>query len=248
MSKRLSRLLLVVLVTSMALNVFLLVRRSRARPAPSDREQSRSGTQVTDCCRGLAFCQRQRWALALQALRGRTAARRPPRPPRARPTPAPAPVPAAVGPTEQQAALCAIATEQLRKDWTAKGDSLTASLRRSLADDKDQEQGMRSEVKRFGNALSLSPADRDRLETHYGPLRKRRIADALAALNREPAGWGAVLGAARALWTDQDRLVKELFGSDAVGRIRQAEVRSRTAVMALVAAQAGLDWNQSILW
>ncbi len=107
---------------------------------------------------------------------------------------------------------------------------------------------MQREVKRFGAALDLTPADRDRLETHYGPLREKRIAEALAGLEKEPPDWQAVHTAAKALWQDQDRLTKELFGSDAVLRLRRAELRPRTTVLALVAAQAGLDWEQSITW
>lgn len=107
---------------------------------------------------------------------------------------------------------------------------------------------MRQEVKRFGDALDLTPADRDRLETHYRPLRKKRIDEALVALGSQPPDYVAVRRAAAALFVDQDRLVKELFGSDAVGRLRQAELRSRTVVLALVAAQAGLDWKHSIAW
>jgi hypothetical protein len=250
MGKKRSRLVLVVLAGSVALNVFLLVSWGRARRGSSTHKpHASSSAPRADCCQGLAHCQRQRWAMALRALQGRQAARTQqkavaaPHPP----TPPSAPT-SAVGPTEQQAALCALATEQLRRDWTAKGDALTKSLRKSLADHADQEKGMQREVERFGDGLSLTPADRDRFETHYRPLRKKRIAEALASLEKHPPDWTAVHQAARALYTDQDRLTKELFGSNAVSRLRQSELKSRTAILALASAQAGLDWNKSIEW
>lgn len=250
MGTKRSRLVLVVLAGSVALNVFLLVSWGRARRGSTTPEpRVSSSAPRADCCQGLAHCQRQRWAMALRALGGRKTTR-----PQARAAQAPSavapptgPTPA-VGPTQQQAALCALATEQLRKDWSAKGDALTQSLRKSLADHADQEKGMLREVERFGDALSLTPADRDRLETHYRPLRKKRIAEALASLEKAPPDWTAVHQAARALYTDQDRLIKELFGSKAVSRLRQSELKSRTAILALVAAQAGLDWTTSIEW
>lgn len=250
MSTKRSRLVLVVLAGSVALNVFLLVSWGRARRgAPNHKPRASSSAPRADCCQGLAHCQRQRWAMALRALGGRKATRPPVSAAKAPSAVAPstAPIPS-VGPTQQQAALCALATEQLRRDWSAKGDALTRSLRKSLADRADQERGMQRELERFGDALSLTPADRDRLETHYRPLRKKRIAEALASLEKQPPDWTAVHQAARALYTDQDRLTKELFGSKAVSRLRQSELKSRTAILALAAAQAGLNWTTSIQW
>jgi len=250
MNKRLSRVVLLVLVTSVALNVYLLVTRGgSARRGAARRSRASVARRQADCCRGLARCQRQRWARALGALQGRKATHPTPRPVTTSKAAGPpfASTPT-VGPEDQQAALCAVALETLRRDWTAKGDELTRSLRKSLADQADQEKGLQHEVKRFNDALSLTPADRDRLETHYRPIRNKRIAEALAALEEQPPDWHAVHQAAGALWTDQDRLIKELFGSDTVPRLRQAELRNRTVVLALIAAQAGLDWKHAITW
>lgn len=250
MSKAMSRLLLVVAAFSVALNIFLLVTRGgKVQQKPSAHQQQPKPPRP-DCCRGLAQCQRQRYVAALRALRGQPA---PPSNPSPSPNPTPAPKPEPgpavdTGSKQQQAALCAVAREHLRRAWTQSGAELTRSLRKSLADDADQERGMQREVKRFGDALNLTDADRDHLETHYRPLRKKRIAEALAGLDRDPPDWNTVHTAAQALWRDQDRLTKELFGSDTVAKLRQAELRPRTTVLALVAAQANLDWNQSIAW
>jgi len=249
MGTKRSRLVWVVLAGSVALNLFLLVSLGKAGRPSTVPQQPSPVTPRADCCRGLAHCQRQRWTMALGALQGQqvplpdgnTAAplQKTPRAPTTLP---------AVGPAEQQAALCTVATEQLRRDWTAKGEELTKSLRKSLANAADQEKGMQREVQRFADALNLTPADRDRLETHYRPLREKRIAEALTSLEKAPPDWNTVHQTARALFVDQDRLTQELFGSPAVNLLRQSQLKSRTVLLALAAAQAGLDWNRSITW
>ena len=159
-------------------------------------------------------------------------------------------MPTATGPDieAQRKVLCEVARDSLRREWTRKRADLTASLIKSLSDTEQMKQDLGREVDRFGDALELTPEDRERLRTHYGRLRETRFTNALAALRRDPPDHRAVFDEAVRLFTDQDRLVKELFGSASVPRLRTKELRSRTVVLALLASQAGLPWDDTIHW
>ena len=252
MSSRTRNLVAAAVVGSMALNVILLLSRGETWHEPLSLEaQQRSSLRETACHADLDQCQQKRWAQALKTLTlslSQAAPRSACPPPDDRAVePSPAP-PGATDRVRQQAALCAVAREHLRQEWTAQGKDLSRVLREGLADDDALERGMRQEVDRFGDTLKLTPEDRKRLEAHYRPLRQQRAAEALKALNDDPPDYTTVRKTAASLIVDQDRLVKELFGSDSLEQLRRSEIRSRTVMLALVAAQAGLDWDASIEW
>jgi hypothetical protein len=269
-SPRLGRwllLLILVALASVCLNIALLLGRSRPASFSGDdlphgplsaQQRAERQDRERDCCLGLRQCQRRNLGAVLQALRGRGGAAT------AEPqASAPGAAPDAGSPSAgrrpgspadrtdadaQRSALCRFGFEELRRDWKNRQAQTVDGLIKSLSDRDKQAKDLQNEVDRFAGALDLSAADRERLATHYGPLRNRRIAAVLQALDRQPPDHRAVFDQARGLVADQDRLIRELFGSDKVAPFRAAELRSRTIILAILATHADLPWDDTIAW
>jgi len=252
MSKRWSTILLLALLLSLVGNGFLLLQRSRRGRTGVIRPEIPSEGAAATCCAALRQLRQQHLRRVFRTFRNAqqgTLRRGPAKTPRP-PVPVAPSAQAAADPDKaaQRRALCEVARDSLRREWTRKRADLTASLIKSLSDAEKMKRDLGREVDRFADALGLTPEDRLRLKPHYRRLRETRFANALAALQRDPPDHRAVFDEAVGLFADQDRLVKELFGSANVPRLRKKELRSRTVVLALLAAQAGLPWDDTIHW
>ncbi len=67
-------------------------------------------------------------------------------------------------------------------------------------------------------------------------------------MSGEPPDYRAVLDEVRALYADEDRLAKEMFGEQAVEKLRFAELEGRTTILALIAALADLPMEHALGW
>jgi hypothetical protein len=230
------RLVWLLLIASAALNVTLLLRRPAPAPAsasapapdPSRRDPAPPPPSPSSARPPIAFG-------AVAPTRAPAAA--PPRPSLAE-----------VGPAEQRDALCEIARDQLRRRWLDERDRITRSLMDSLRDPAGQEADTQKDLERFSSLLDLRPPARDAFADRYRRARTARVDVALAALDRAPPDYGAVLGAARGLFSDEDRLAREFGGDNGAQLIRAAELDSRTTFLALLGAFAGTPWDSSITW
>ncbi|MFH2005937.1 MAG: hypothetical protein ABI333_05045 [bacterium] len=252
MSKRWSTILLLALVLSLAGNGFLLLRRGPRYGPTKGTCQGGPAEGGATCCAALRLLRQQHLHRVFRTYRNAqhgTLRRSPARTPQP-PVPVGPSVPTAADTDKaaQRRALCEVAQESLRREWTRRRADLTASLVKSLGNREQMTRDLGREVDRFGDALGLTREDRERLRPHYRRLRENRFASALAALRRDPPDHRAVFHEAVGLFADQDRLVKELFGGANVQRLRSGELRSRTVVLALLAAQADLPWDDSIYW
>lgn len=237
------------LALSIGLNVWLLVRPGRSATR-HHRKTDPAAPHDSRCRADLARCRRQTWDLVLR-LTGRTSARTG----RSQAdgtdrTAAEPPLPAGpdVDVEAQQKALCDIARSDLYRRWRSRRTKAASDLIRSLRNREKQEKDLVKEVDEFAKVLDLSRSDRDRLLTDYRTIRSNRIDSALDALRKDPPDHLAVFEEAMDLFADEDRLVRRLFGPGAEQKLRLSQLRKRTVIMALLAAHAGLPWDDGITW
>jgi hypothetical protein len=134
---------------------------------------------------------------------------------------------------------CRIAEKQLRDRWREKEKETLANVRKSLSDPEEQERNAVDEAARYAKSLGLDAADRERLTERYRPLRMARMAEILDAIRVEPVDYAAARAAFRGLCRDEDRLISELYGPDAAGRLAADAEEGRLAVLMIIAAMSG---------
>jgi hypothetical protein len=155
--------------------------------------------------------------------------------------------PEATGPEEQRRVRCDIAEQQAREHWTSQRANILASVK-----DIGKTDWVPSEVKKSADKLEkdlgLSPAEKSRLEREslalwatHGPLFQ-------AALARDPTDWAALMDIVRAFWRDEDAVIERILGPKGRDEYRASDLRSRTAIMAILAALAGKPFDDSIVW
>lgn len=149
---------------------------------------------------------------------------------------------------DQEDALCHVAKRHLREHWAAQREALTASLRKSLADEREQAKNLAEETRHLARAAGLGEAEERSLTERYAPLRRARLAAVLEAIQEEPPAFDAALDEALGLFADEDRLILELGGQEALRRLRERQREGRTVVAAIAAALAGLPWDNAIRW
>jgi hypothetical protein len=237
------------LVLSIGLNVWLLVKPGRSATRETGRID-RAAPHDGRCRADLARCRRQTWDLVLR-LTGRTPERtgrlQPDRTDRAGAEPE-SPAGPDIDFEAQQKALCKIAREDLYRRWRSRRGKAASDLIRSLRDREKQEKDLVKDVDEFAKILDLSASERDRLLDEYRTVRSNRFESALDALRKDPPDHLAVFEEAMDLFADEDRLVRRLFGPKAEQKLRLSQLKKRTVIMALLAAHAGLPWDDGITW
>lgn len=149
---------------------------------------------------------------------------------------------------DQQDALCKVAMRHLRKHWSDQKEPITASLRKSLANEDEQAKSLAEETRTLARVAGLGPAEQEMLGERYAPLRRARLAAVRGALAQDPPAYDAVLEEVIGLFADEDLLISELGGQGALGRLRQERREGRTVIAAIAAALADLPWDVSIRW
>lgn len=155
---------------------------------------------------------------------------------------------AAVDSELQQSVLCDITRRHQRERWFRKRHGIARSLVPSLKDRPKQQRELERDVKRFAGVLGWSEDQQVRFQQSYEQVRRERVTSALAALKRKPVAFGELLVQLRGLYSDEDRLVRELFGQQAADQLRASQLEKRTLIVALAAAMARVPWDHSISW
>jgi len=227
------------LVVSIATNLFLVLRAPPAAPPLAPQE---SGLRSE-----LDRCRSERLSGLERALR-RTVLVAPSSPGADLSLPAPPPAPARVTPELQHDALCVIALDHLHRQWEQSHDALFEVVRRDLLDPAKRAETLRRDLDQWAAAMQLTPTQRDQLTTRYQPLRDARLDAAAAAASVSPPDFGAILEAMRGLFSDEDAVVRSMFGGEAVEHLRAAELEKRTAVLAIVSALGNQAWGANLHW
>lgn len=244
MRSRLTYGLAALLAASLALHARLLFVRPSPPPAarpcpPCERAPAACPPATPTCERRLEECQQQGWSLVLRAIaHDRAPAKHAER----------GGSPEDSGPAAQAEALCDRAKASLRETWQRDRDKIADSLVVSLADTAEQERNVAREVESMREVAGLDERETVELTRAYRERRLARLADAQAALAREPRDIAAVMDAARGLFADEDALLMKVGGSRARDAWRAHQLDGRTVVLAIGAAMADQDWEESIRW
>jgi hypothetical protein len=150
------------------------------------------------------------------------------------------------GPPTVEQTLCRIARNALKDDWLGKRQEIVQGVLKGLADPAEQERNVRSNAVRFAKILKLEGEDKAKLEQRYRDVRMARIGQIRAAIEDEPVNFEAVLDETRGLFSDEDRLMADLFGREASVTINTSERESRVAILIIIATLAGIPWEEAV--
>ncbi|MDD5309067.1 MAG: hypothetical protein PHU25_17275 [Deltaproteobacteria bacterium] len=142
--------------------------------------------------------------------------------------------------------LCRVARNALKDDWLGKRQEIVQGVRKDLADPVEQERNVRANTIKFARILKLEGKDMARLEQRYRGIRLARVQQIRAAIEDEPVNLEAMLDETRGLFTDEDRLIAELFGKDAAATLNAAEREGRVIVLIIIGTLAGIPWEEAV--
>ncbi len=143
--------------------------------------------------------------------------------------------------------LCELARDQARAMWKEKEAPMLFALRSSLADPEIQEKDVETAVERFGDTMDLGGADREELSTRYRDVRLKAVEQIRQRITEDPPDYEGIIKQSRALFEEEDRIAGELFGDEAVEKLRNAELESRTTILTIAASLGDLPWDENVL-
>ena len=231
------------LLASLALNVRFWTTRGVPGTKPPRAAASAQETPVRDepgaCEKRLQTCEQRSWAIARRAMAAEAAPK---------PEATAAPTTAPKEPVTQASALCAKAEQHLRESWQRDKDKIVFGLSHYLADKDEQERSIARDVAKMKDVAGLDDRQAAEVARAYHERRLAQVAEAQAALAKDPQDFPALLDSARRLLADEDTMLERVGGPGAREAWRADQVETRTVIMALVASLADKDWDESIRW
>jgi hypothetical protein len=227
------------LLASLALNVRFWTARGPERPRAAPSAQAPARDEPGACERRLQACEQRSWAIARRAMEAETT-----------PKPAASAGPATVAkePLTQASALCSKAEQHLRESWQRDKDKIAWGLSHYLADRDEQERSISRDVAKMKEVAGLDDREAAEVARAYHDRRLEQVAEAQAALGKDPQDFNGLLDSARRLLADEDTLLERVGGAGARDAWRADQVETRTVILALVASLADKDWDESIRW
>jgi hypothetical protein len=228
------------LLASLALNVrFWTTRGAPGATPPRASATATARDEPGACERRLQACEQRSWAIARRALAAEVA-------PKPEATAAPAAAPKE--PLTQASALCSKAEQHLRESWQRDKDKIVWGLSQYLSNRDEQERSIARDVAKMKEVTGLDDREAAEVARAYHDRRLSQVAEAQAALAKDPQDFPALLDSARTLLADEDALLERVGGPGARDAWRADQVETRTVIMALVASLADKDWDESIRW
>jgi hypothetical protein len=225
----------VLLGASVGLNALLMMR---ARAAPEPVRAAAPGAQAAAPSGGAA----PRTSRLFGAFTP------PPPPPSGSESPAATVrAPAAVDDALIQEVWCTLAEQRAREGWRRDRESITQSLKHSLADSAVQEKNTADTGVELAGLVDVPARAREDFQRRYRERRLQRVASAVTALDAAPPDYGALLAAAEGLFADEDALAREFGGDAGRDRVRAAWLEGRTSFLAVAAALADAP-DRAIRW
>jgi hypothetical protein len=151
-----------------------------------------------------------------------------------------------MGVEAQRLVRCDIAERQAREHWVAHRADILASVR-----DVGKPDWARTEsTKKAGELakdLGLAPPEQERVASEYASLWSKHGPIFQRALAAEPTDWAGLMDIARGWWRDEDAMIERTLGAAARAEYRALDLRSRTAIMAILAALADESFDEAAL-
>jgi hypothetical protein len=220
-------------LASLALVASFFVRRAQpavAAPPPPPRET---------CPTELAACRTESWNIVARTIRTEVEEKKPQQAPLAD-------LPNPTNVDAQRRTRCDVAEQQAREHWVREKANIFSSVK-----DVGTPEWISKEVKKTLASLEkdLGIAPSARLEREYTTLWSKHGPLFQRALTHEPADWAALVDIVRAYYADEDALLERTLGAHVRDEHRVLELRSRTAIMAVVAALAEKPFDdESLAW
>ncbi len=211
-----------------------------------------ASSSATPCAAELASCRAESWTLVARTIRGDIDDREHPK---AKPgvrsatsgTGSSEPPAETTGPADQKRVLCSISEQQAREHWVKHKAEILGSIR-----DVGKESWVRAERKKtldgLASALGADATELGKLDKGYDALWRIHGPALQAIIAKEPIDLPALDAAVRSFWRDEDRLVERIMGAHAKEEYRASEMRSRTAIAAILAALGEKPYDDSLAW
>jgi hypothetical protein len=229
--------------------VFHATRSGAAVPAPPPAPTAsppNASAPATTCAVELVRCREESWNVVAKSIASdlddrarvhRSGAARP----------AVADPAETTGPADQKRVLCDVAEQQAREHWASQRANIHASVR-----DVGKPEWIKSETTKYlaklEKDLGTTKSEHDRLERAYvtlwakhGPILQRLV-------TVDPVDDLALLESVKAYWRDEDAMVENVMGSAGLAEYRAAEMRSRTAIAAILAALGDRPFDDALAW
>jgi hypothetical protein len=146
---------------------------------------------------------------------------------------------------QQQRSLCAIAEYHLRLQLHLQKANFVAGMQQ-VGSDEWLELDLEHKMAGLNERFSLSSSDVERLQTGYEAL----LSDHSPTLQKlvQDEDWAGMVEQSQSFWREEDKLIGDLLGHERRARYRADQLRTRSAIMAIVSTFAGMKWDESIAW
>lgn len=209
----------------------LVVSHVARQPSPPQVSVTTVAAAPTTCTTELAACRAESWNIVARTIRTEVEERRPPP---LEPTREP------TGGDAQRATRCDVAEQQAREHWVRERANIYASVK-DVGTPAWIERETKKTLAAMQRELGVAPSEREyaALWAKHGPIFR-------AALANED--WAVLIEVVRSFWRDEDALVERTLGARVRDERRALELRSRTAIMAILAALADKPFDDAIVW
>ncbi len=146
---------------------------------------------------------------------------------------------------QQEAARCGIAMQFARLMLERDRAAFTASLK-DVGSEAWQDEEVNARLATLEELFSLDGADSERLRQGYETLWSGYGREIRRLVEHED--WVGMVDASKTFWRDEDKLISDLLGPEARAEYRVAALDTRSALIATLAAIAGLPWDDKLAW
>jgi len=216
-------------------------RSETERAAPNSSPATTSSTPTTSdsatradlpgCRADLAACRDESFRIVAKAIT--TSARERPTTTRS-PTESADPIPPTTA-LEQKRTRCDVAEQQAREHWVRNRASILDSVK-TVGTPEWIRAERKKELDGIEKVFGTRQDEKARFDRGYDVLWAKHGAGLRTELDREPPDFGKVIGLVREIFRAEDALVESVLGAHGRDEWRASELRSRTAIMAILAA------------
>jgi len=146
---------------------------------------------------------------------------------------------------QQEAARCGIAMQFARLLLERDRAAFVESLQNVGTEDWVDEE-VRARLATVEELFSLDAEDSERLRLGYETLWNGYGRELRRMVEHED--WIGMVDASKTFWRDEDKLIADLLGPEARAEYRVAALETRSALIATLAAIAGLPWDDKLAW